>query len=124
MNGAQLDTHHYDKKAVTFFEKHDSCYTTRQGTSCGTISIRRGVYQKPDHVHFDFGISNWKGVKERHSQDGSSVTLTPEQMIMVLNQVYPNLTKALEAVKRCPGIHTTDQDTGETFSDIIAKALT
>lgn len=33
------------------------------------------------------------------------------------------LLRALEALRRCPGAHTTDQVTGETFDDLIVKAL-
>lgn len=31
--------------------------------------------------------------------------------------------KAIEAMRRCPGVDTTDQVTGETFDDLLVKAL-
>ena len=33
------------------------------------------------------------------------------------------MLKALEALRRCPGVDTTDQVTGETFDDMLVAAL-
>jgi hypothetical protein len=49
---------------------------------------------------------------ECHAALIQSLTLATEQRDATIAQ----LQKALFSVRRCPGIHTTDQDTGQTFA--------
>lgn len=38
-------------------------------------------------------------------------------------KAYNGMVKALNAMRRCPGVYTTDQETGETFATLITQAL-
>jgi len=50
--------------------------------------------------------------------------MAEDNFLQAIAEAIEPLTTALSAMARCPGFHTTDQYTGETFAEIARRATT
>lgn len=61
--------------------------------------------------------------RNAHPVHGGGISGDTAKAHAILAVAAPELLAALHVALRAPGIHTTDQETGETFADVISAAI-